>query len=394
MKVCHVCNGHTVDDARVFHRACKTLAKAGYEVHLFAVSPEAKEHVKEGVVIHPIPECGDRRERFSRTRKLAQMAAALKPDLFHVHEPDLLRPVLARAGSRPVIYDVHESFMDILNESPWIPRWVRPLARFAWDCWERRLVGRCAGIVVVTEPIAQRYRPIHDNVHVVANYPDLPDANVFPPVERDGKTCVMAGAINYSRGLPQIFEALAILKRRGTEVRLSLAGGAASDQYLTSVLNEAERQGIRKQVDYHGVLSKREALVLQQQADIGLIIYLPFGNCKVGLPNKLLECMALGLPVVYSDFPVYQEVAGSAQAGIAVDPTKPEEIANAIEHLIGNPDLARQMGEAGMHAVRERFNWNAERVKLLRLYSQLLRATDFKGALRGELHDEVLRRPT
>ena len=76
--------------------------------------------------------------------------------------------------------------------------------------------------------------------------------------------------------------------------------------------------------------------------------------------------------MVFSNFPSFREIAGASGAGIAVDPTKPEQIGNAIEHLIRNPTLALQMGEAGKRAVRERFNWSVERVKLLDLYRDIL----------------------
>lgn len=351
------------------------------------------EYIDHGVVIHPLPECSGRRARYARIRIVAQMAAALQPDLFHVHEPDLLGPVLARAGSRPVIYDVHESFLDILNETDWVPRWGRPLVRFAWDHWERRLVRRCAGVIAVTEPIAQRYARLHKNVRVVANYPDWQGHDALPPVERDGTTCVMAGSLTPSRGLPEIFRALALLKQRGLHIRLALAGGVLSDDYLVSLWNEAERLGVRQQVEYHGILSKEKALLFQQKADIGLVTYLPFGNCKVGLPAKLVECMALGVPVVCSDFPVFREVAGNG-SGILVDPTKPEQIADAIEALVRDPDLARRMGEAGKRAVSERFNWNAECSKLLRLYHEILSPPDRKGFFHPKPLEEVAHRPS
>ena len=93
-----------------------------------------------------------------------------------------------------------------------------------------------------------------------------------------------------------------------------------------------------------------------------------------------MECMSLGLPVVCSDFPVYREVAGETGAGIMVDPTKPKQIADAIESLVRNPALARQMGEAGREAVRTRFNWQAESKKLLDLYHQLVGAPNGNGA--------------
>jgi glycosyltransferase involved in cell wall biosynthesis len=372
MKVCHVCNGHPLDDGRVFHRACVSLAEAGYEVHLFAVGEGAEAYCNRGVMIHPLPKCLTRRERFARRSRVAQMAANLKPDLFHVHEPELLGSVIAYAHSRPVIYDVHESYLDVLMEPHWIPSRLRPIARFAWDKRERQLLRRCAGVVVVTERIAQRYYQLHNKVQVVSNFPDLSQIEALPSARRDSITCVFAGMLRPDRGLSQVLAALAILKERGLAIPLALAGPGPKE-YLCSLWGEADRLGIRELVDYHGVLSKEEAIAFQQRASIGLVPYLPVPNSMASMANKLLECMALGLPVVFSDFPNYREIAGVSGAGIAIDPTKPEQIANAIEHLIRNPSLARQMGEAGKRAVRERFNWNVERAKLFELYRDILR---------------------
>jgi glycosyltransferase involved in cell wall biosynthesis len=303
------------------------------------------------------------------------MAADLKPDLFDVHEPELLGSVITAARSRPVIYDVHESYLDVLAERDWLPQWGKPLIALGWDRWERRLVQRCAGIVVVTEPIAQRYYQLHRKVEIVANYPDLAGIEDLPPITRDGRTCVFAGVLTPTRGLSQVLAALAMLKERGLAIPLKLAGPAISDEYLRSLWNEADCLGIRGLVDYYGVLSKQEAILLQQRASVGLIPYLPVANNVASFPNKLAECMALGLPVVFSDFPNYRQVAGESGAGIAVDPTKPEQIAEAIARLVCNPDLAKLMGEAGRHAVRERFNWHVERAKLLKLYQDILGTT-------------------
>jgi glycosyltransferase involved in cell wall biosynthesis len=69
-----------------------------------------------------------------------------------------------------------------------------------------------------------------------------------------------------------------------------------------------------------------------------------------------------------------RDIGGESGAGIMVDPTKPERIADAIESLVRDPDGARRMGEAGKAAVRDRFNWQAESTKLLDLYRQLIGA--------------------
>lgn len=375
MKVCHVCSAHQVDDKRVFHRECVSLAAAGYDVHLIGVAnpdkPGDKPYVEQGVTIHPVPKTSGRRERFSRRARLAQMAATMRPALLHVHEPELLGPVIKHAGSCPVIWDVHESYLDVLKAREWIPPYLRPLASRAWDRQERALLRRCAGVVVVTERIARRYRALHPRVEVVANYAVLSDLDL-PQPPRDGKTCVFTGLLQEDRGLLQVVEALSILKGRGCEVPLVLAGWPAPPSFLERLQTMAQQLGVQDLVEYRGELSRSDAVALQNQASISLVPYLPVSNTMLSLADKLVVSMALGSPLVFSNFPNYVEIAGESGAGIAVDPTQPAEIAAALERLVRDPELARRMGEAGRRAARERFNWDVESAKLLRLYATVL----------------------
>ncbi|WDU82031.1 glycosyltransferase [Caloramator sp. Dgby_cultured_2] len=54
-----------------------------------------------------------------------------------------------------------------------------------------------------------------------------------------------------------------------------------------------------------------------------------------------------------------------------VDPTDPEKIAEAIDYLIENKELAYKMGENGFRAVFERYNWDVNEKKLLNIYKKL-----------------------
>jgi len=299
---------------------------------------------------------------------VAELAASLAPDLFHVHEPELLGPVLKRAGSRPVIWDVHESYLDVAMAREWIPRWLRPLAREAWDRRERELLTRCAGVAVATGPIAERYRRLHRNVQVVANYPRRPPATRPIRQPANGTTCAFAGSLSPDRGLRQVISAIGVLRRRGHVVHLALAGRPATADFLPSLMEHAKREAVEDLVSYHGVLSKDDVVQFYGKATIGVVTYLPTGNSMAGLPNKLLECMSAALPVVFSGFPVYREVAGESGAGIAVDPENDVQIADAFERLIRDPASAREMGDRGFEAVQQRFNWEAEWPKLLEIY--------------------------
>ncbi len=372
-KVCHVCSAHPADDPRVFARSCVALAEAGYEVHLVARSDRKSSYRDHDVTVHPVPAWRSRRERMARRNEAAALAKSVAPDLYHVHEPELLGPVLARAGGKPVIWDAHESYLDVVQEREWIPRPLRPAVRLAWDLQERSYLRGCAAVITVTEPIAVRYRKLHRTVLVLANYPELSRIPPVPTSERDRTACVFAGGIMQNRGIGQVIAALGILQGRGIPVSFDLAGSIDEPIYFEQLMAEAVRLGVRDRIRYHGVLSKKDALELQRRCGIGLVPNLrTFGNNRLGLPGKLLEFMASGLPVVYSDLPSYRQVADSAGAGFAVDPARPEEIADAIQKLVEDPGTYDRMAAAARHAIERRFNWGQEKIKLLDLYRKLM----------------------
>jgi len=95
-------------------------------------------------------------------------------------------------------------------------------------------------------------------------------------------------------------------------------------------------------------------------------------NAVGSYPTKMFEYMAMGLPVVVSDVPLYREVIESADCGFCVDPESPQAVADAIGWLISNPDRAAQMGQRGRQAVLDRYSWEPESRKLFRFYQDLL----------------------
>jgi len=372
MKICHVCSGHTDDDSRVFHKECLSLAQAGYEVHLVATGTQKSSSPSNQIIYHPLSTCKSRRERLSRCWSVATLATTIDADLYHVHEPDLLGPVLARSRGKPVIFDAHESYLDVIYSREWIPRSARPFVKWGWDLIERQLIKRCAAVVCATTDIATRYHPLNSRVVAVQNFTDVAsETNGKVTPVRDTHTCVFAGSMKPDRNIAGVVRALGILRHRGIEARLRLAGSWATD-YQSEIFSLAEREKVTDQVEYLGILSRDEAVSLQAAATLGLNVSLPSPNGVLGFPIKMVECMAVGTPVIYSDIPSFRRIAGSVEAGIAVDPFAPGQIADAIALLFGNPDLARRLGDNGRKAVREQFNWEIESKKLLALYRDIL----------------------
>ena len=81
--------------------------------------------------------------------------------------------------------------------------------------------------------------------------------------------------------------------------------------------------------------------------------------------QRVFEYISLGIPVILSKADYNNKLMEQYQFGICVDLANIEEISKAIRYLLDNPKEAMEMGRRGRIAVKERFNWDVEKVKLI-----------------------------
>jgi glycosyltransferase involved in cell wall biosynthesis len=371
-RICHVCSAHDADDPRVFHRACRTLVDLGYEVHLVARTVETAVHQRQGVWIHPVPPMRGRMQRMLSARRVAEIAAGTGADLYHVHEPELLSSVLSLSLGKPVVWDVHENYLDVLSQREWIPWLARPLVRGLWDLAERRMVGRCAAVIGATNGVADRYRGVHPFVTVVGNFPEALGVPFVQWEDRESAACVFTGTIGRNRGILEVISALRILKEKGVEAHLHLAGKFTDTRLSLQVFDTIKRLEVEALVSYHGVLSRDQALDVASRCAIGLVPHRFGGNNMNAWPVKMLEYMAMGLPLVYTDLPGHLELLDGVDGGRSAGAGSPAELAAAIEALLTDPGGRRRMGNSVREAVQQRLNWESESEKLREVYSRIM----------------------
>ena len=56
------------------------------------------------------------------------------------------------------------------------------------------------------------------------------------------------------------------------------------------------------------------------------------------------------------------------------DPLNPTDLAKQIDYLLSNPELSLEMGENGLKAFHETYNWSVEETKLIAFYQQMCAA--------------------
>jgi phosphatidylinositol alpha-mannosyltransferase len=85
----------------------------------------------------------------------------------------------------------------------------------------------------------------------------------------------------------------------------------------------------------------------------------------------LLEAMAAGLPVVASDIHGYKRVVQRNVSGLLVEPRDPDAIGAALERLICDPALRKELGEAGARRAPE-FDWSHVTAQLVGVYQNVI----------------------
>jgi len=124
-------------------------------------------------------------------------------------------------------------------------------------------------------------------------------------------------------------------------------------------------------VDYLGYVPFEKAKSHMRTAIAGLVLLSPTIAYKEALPVKLFDYMNLGIPVVATNIPLWETILGEGKCGFTVDPQNTPKIAEIINSLRNDHDLSNQMGKSGNQAIYQKYNWESQRVKLVKLYRQI-----------------------
>lgn len=365
-RVCQITTAHRALDDRIFYKECMALANAGYAVTL--IGNHNKNEIVNGVEILSLPKPKNRFHRmFWLVFKVLFLALKQKADIYHFHDPELL-PVgilLKLFSGRRIIYDVHEDYEQKILSKEWIRKEIRKPISILFGFLEK--LSSLFFDYIITADSHTRMKFNNSKSQVIANFVPLTFADNIMRYEKDNNTfkVIYAGGISEDRGIYVMIEAMEYLKDKNIELHIL---GEVNDHNIMKLLDASGR------IKYYGYLPWIEVSKHLINADIGLILLQPvpaYLYCPSENIIKLFEYMIVGLPVIISDFPRLKKLISDINCGIAVNPTDPEKIAEAIEYLYINPDIRKQMGENGRKAVYERYNWEKESDKLVKIYRNL-----------------------
>lgn len=361
-KVCHLTSAHSIDDIRIFHKECISLANNGYDITLIACSESEYEEIKNGVkcISLNVPVKNRLERMIKRPKAIYKKALEIDADIYHFHDPELL-PIgkKLKRKSKKVIYDSHEDLPRQILQKSWIPNFLKRCTSVIMEFIENSYVKQMDAVVTVSDYIADRFQQIANRVIVCANYASVSEFNKIPDFNKSNNSVCYIGGITKLRGIEEV---VAACEKAG--VTLNLAGEFENEKLKTKIL-------ANKNVNYLGCLDREGIQNVLAHSFAGMVTLLPAPNHNNSYPIKMFEYMASRIPVIASNFEKWIPIIKGNSAGICVDPYNIEELSNAIKYLKDNPQTAIEMGENGRRAFEEKYNWQMEEKKLIALYNEI-----------------------
>ncbi len=368
ISVCHLTSAHKRYDQRILYRQCISLQENGYKVTL-GVNDSLDDEIYKGIVIK-----STRRDytgkRFWRmifgVRSIYSLAKKVNADIYELHDPELLliAGLLKRSGKK-VIFDSHESYYDQIKTKEYLPKWLRSVVAGIYRVYESKVAKKIDGVMMPTTINgANVFKGRVKKFTFINNVPRLENF----PLEKEGEGrregICYAGGLTYDRGITMLMKAAYKAK-----VTLYLAGEFSPKSYYETLMKEKESKIIK----YEGVLKGEDVYKLYRNCAIGMCTLLDVGQYSKGnnLSTKVYEYMAMGLPVILSDFPYNRKMIEKYQFGLLVNPENPNDIAAKIGYLLKRPEEAARFGENGRKLVTKKLNWSVEERKLLKFYLEL-----------------------
>lgn len=169
----------------------------------------------------------------------------------------------------------------------------------------------------------------------------FPDSLLPSRWEEREAAIVMASRFGRQKDHTTLIRALALLRARGLQPPLYLAG-AGSPWQRRKVRALATRLGLASQVDFLGNVAD-----LPQRLATTRVFVL--STHWEGMPLALVEAMAAGCACIGSDVTGVSEVIAHERTGLLVPHADANAMADALQRLLQDVTFARQLGEAARH---------------------------------------------
>jgi glycosyltransferase involved in cell wall biosynthesis len=362
-KVLMLLSNPFLPDPRV-EKEAKALGQAGHEVTVLAwdrAGANEPTFPGDGFKVIRVPTRSSKGHFFLGLPMFSAKAIwkGLRSDfqVVHAHDFDTLPQAtfLAKIKGAKLVYDSHEHYAKMIMLD--MPGTIADMI----DRWEARLVSKADLVIAANDPIMEHLdHHVAGKKVVVMNCIDLPPA---PPVrmKHAGRIILFyGGALEPGRYILELLEA--VRKHEGCELRIAGKGR------LEPQVKEAASQCPR--ITFLGYVDQATVVKETSGADAVVSLLDPSNeNYRIATPVKLLEAMAVGVPVITTKGTLTARIVEEEGCGIALDWSE-EAFSSALTRLKDEAAWL-SMSNNARKAAEDRYNWKVMKGRLLQAYEVL-----------------------
>ncbi len=185
------------------------------------------------------------------------------------------------------------------------------------------------------------------------NIAEMKRSSPYKPWQ-EGSPCKIftCGRLNLVKGHKYLIQTVELLQNRGFDVRLQIAGedeqgGSGYHQELQKIIEDKSMSGC---VELLGAVSEQRIRQGLEEAHVFAL-----ASLNEGVSVAVMEAMAMEVPAVVTNVGGTSELVDDGMDAILVQSEKPEEMADAIAHLLQNPELAVSLSQESRKKIIAKF---------------------------------------
>lgn len=372
MKILMILSNPFMVDPRV-HKEAKALVENGHEVTVIVWDRKKKYKPEETVdkiklirihnkgLLKIMPNDIFRNPvwwRKAYKKALQIYKNGYKFDVVHCHDLDTLQSGVwtkQKTGCK-LVFDAHELWGHLIEGS--VPKFV---VKRSFKM-EKKLVKKVDHIITVSKPFYKYFTSISNKpVTMVRNCKDLKYSKYEKPPDKTFNLLYIGG-MKKKRFFPEIIDITGSLKN----TKLTLAGKKEDLYYQMKEYSKKYNN-----IEFLGTIPTPEILPLTRKCHATFIIVDPSSkHYQKTLFNKQFEAMVTARPIIVTKGTYAGEMTDENKCGITVEYNK-ESVRKAIIQLRDNPQLVEELGKNALKTAVEKYNWEKEKTKLLKIYEEL-----------------------
>lgn len=316
-------------------------------------------------------------------RRLLAVLRERKIDILHCHcyKSDLYGLILSRFHRMKLVTTAHGPLATM--RFFWASKNWR--VRYLYDQLDLRILRYFDAVIMVSDtmrPIISKYRVDDRKLVWVRNAIDSsffrrspapdPSFRASLNIPNGARVVGAVGRLNGEKDYPNFLSAARSLLEQDPQLYFVIAGKGELESELKQM---AQNMGVAERVSFLGHF--HDVRQVYELMDVYVL-----SSTREGLPNTVLEAMAMEVPIVSTDVDgVKEAVSGQAEA-ILVPARDSQALAGAIRNVLDDADLAKRLATAARQKVEDEFSFARRMRRVENIYRSVMSgATDLAMAL-------------